>query len=57
MRRIEIEDMPVKITYSDKKIDKKGLYRIFYNILDRAITNENQEMEDMKIELDEIEIE
>lgn len=42
MKRLKIEDMPVRITYSNKKINRDNLYRIFCDIIDREMINDNQ---------------
>ena len=41
MVRRKIEDIPIRITYSNKKIDEKKLYTIFCDIIEREIAKEN----------------
>lgn len=45
MKRLKIEDMPVKITYSNKNINKDNLYRIFCDIIDREMIKDNKKIE------------
>ncbi|CEN26828.1 hypothetical protein [Paraclostridium sordellii] len=43
MKKKKIEDMPIRITYSNKTIDKEKLYSIFCDIIDREMNKENNE--------------
>lgn len=50
MKRLKIEDMPVRITYSNKKINRDNLYRIFCDIIDREMVKDEQQEEEEKDE-------
>ena len=50
MKRLKIEDMPVRITYSNKKINRDNLYRIFCDIIDREMVKHKQKQEEDKDE-------
>lgn len=50
MKRLKIEDMPVRITYSNKKINRDNLYRIFCDIIDREMLKDEQQEEGDKDE-------
>ena len=50
MKRLKIEDMPVRITYSSKKINRDNLYRIFCDIIDREMVKDKQKEEEDKDE-------
>lgn len=41
---MKIEEMPIIITYSDKKVDKEKLYRLFYNIIDKDLNKTEMEV-------------
>ena len=43
MKKTKIEDMEVRITYSNKKINRDKLYKIFCDIIDREIAKDEQE--------------
>lgn len=43
LKKKKIEDMPIRITYSNKTIDKEKLYSIFCDIIDREMNKENNE--------------
>lgn len=42
MKRTNIEEMEVKITYSNKKINRDKLYKIFCDIIDREMAKDKQ---------------
>lgn len=50
MKRLKIEDMPVRITYSNKKINRDNLYRIFCDIIDREMVKDKPKEEEDKDE-------
>ena len=42
----KLDTLPVIITYSDKKIDKDRLFKIFYDIIEEQEAKEERERED-----------
>lgn len=45
MKKMKIENMPIRVTYSGKKMDKNNLYKIYCAIIDREMTKENYKKE------------
>ncbi|MFL8134468.1 hypothetical protein Q3258_16835 [Clostridioides difficile] len=50
MKKVKIEDMNVRVTYSSNKINKDNLYRIFYAIIDREMKKDKTIEEGEKVE-------
>lgn len=50
MKKVKIEDMPIRITYSGKKMNKDNLCKIYCAIIDREMTKDNDEREGDKHE-------
>ena len=42
----KLDTLPVIITYSDKKIDKERLFKIFYDIIEEQEAKEERERDD-----------
>ena len=42
----KLDTLPVIITYSDKKIDKDRLFKIFYDIIEEQEAKEERETDD-----------
>ena len=42
----KLDTLPVIVTYSDKKIDKDRLFKIFYDIIEEQEAKEERERED-----------
>lgn len=50
MKRLSIEDMPIRITHSNNKRNMNNLYSIFCSIIDREMIKDNQGIKDDKDE-------